>query len=97
MVERPVFAQNHCIMGILVLGEVIKNRRKGLGITQTDLDELSGVGKNTICKLERGESNPSWEVVGRLLDILGMELRVEVKMMPLGCWLQRPILRRLVR
>lgn len=62
-----------------VVGKMIKERRKELRITQPGLAELAGVSKNTLCKLERGESNPTLDVLCRLADVLGMEVRLEVK------------------
>jgi y4mF family transcriptional regulator len=68
-------------MGVSVLGKIIKDRRKELGITQPHLAELANVSKNTLYKLERGESNPSWEVIKNILDVLGLELIVNLKTM----------------
>lgn len=61
------------------LGEVIKNRRKELKITQPHLAELAKVSTNTLYKLERGQGNPSLEVLNKLTEVLGMELILEVK------------------
>ncbi len=66
-------------MRISELGKSIKKRRKELNITQEHLAELASISKNTLYKLERGESNPSFEVVEKILDILGLELTVQVK------------------
>ena len=52
-----------------------------LNITQPHLAELAGVSKNTLYKLENGQSNPSWEVVGKLMDVLGLEIRITIKKM----------------
>ncbi len=64
------------------LGEIIKNRRKELRITQNHLAELAGVSANTLYKLERGQGNPSVEVLNKLAEVLGMELTLEVKKRP---------------
>jgi DNA-binding XRE family transcriptional regulator len=61
------------------LGEAIKNRRKELGMIQPHLAELANVSTNTLYKLERGQGNPSWEVVNKLTEVLGMELKLDVK------------------
>ena len=61
------------------IGESVKNRRKGLGITQPHLAELAKVSTNTLYKLERGQGNPSIEVISKLAEVLGMELKLEVK------------------
>ena len=61
------------------LGETIKQRRKELRITQPHLAELANVSTNTLYKLERGQGNPSLEVLNKLTEVLGMELMMEVK------------------
>lgn len=61
------------------LGESIKRRRKELKITQPHLAELANVSTNTLYKLERGQGNPSLEVLNKLAEVLGMELTLEVK------------------
>ena len=61
------------------IGRALRNRRKELGITQPHLAELANVSTNTLYKLERGQSNPSFEVLSKLSEILGMEIIVDVK------------------
>jgi y4mF family transcriptional regulator len=61
------------------LGKAIKNRRKELRITQPHLAELANISTNTLYKLERGQGNPSLDVLNKLADVLGMELSLEVK------------------
>jgi y4mF family transcriptional regulator len=62
-----------------IIGSTIKNRRKELGITQPHLAELAGISTNTLYKLERGQANPSLDVLNKLAEVLGMELKLEVK------------------
>jgi transcriptional regulator with XRE-family HTH domain len=66
-------------MLIKELGKVIKNRRKQLRITQPHLAELANISTNTLYKLERGQGNPSLNVLNKLAEVLGMELSLEVK------------------
>ena len=61
------------------IGETIKKRRKQLGITQPHLAELANVNINTLYKLESGIGNPSLDVLNKLAEVLGMELKIEVK------------------
>ena len=61
------------------IGQAVKKRRKTLGITQPHLAELAGVSVNTLYKIERGEANPTLQVVAKLADVLGMELQLTVK------------------
>lgn len=61
------------------LAEAIRTRRKLLSISQTDLAEMSEVSLATIKNIEREQGNPSFETVGKLLDVLGMEIVFKVK------------------
>jgi len=60
------------------LGETIRKRRKELKITQPHLAELAGISTNTLYKLERGQSNPSLEVLNKLSGVLGLEIKLGV-------------------
>lgn len=42
------------------LGKIIKSKRESKGLTQFELAEKSGVDRNYIGMLERGERNPSY-------------------------------------
>lgn len=66
-------------MLVKTLGETIKNRRKELSITQPHLAELANISTNTLYKIERGQGNPTLEVLNKLAEVLGMELTLEVK------------------
>lgn len=61
------------------LGETIRKRRKELSITQPHLAELAEISTNTLYKLERGQGNPSFDVLNKLAEVLGMELTLDVK------------------
>ena len=61
------------------IGTVIKIRRKSLGLTQPHLAELADISVNTLYKLERGQTNPTLEVLEKLLEVLGLELILRVK------------------
>jgi y4mF family transcriptional regulator len=64
------------------LGETIRNRRKELKITQPHLADLAQISVNTLYKLEKGQGNPSMDVLNKLAEVLGMELTFEVKKKP---------------
>ena len=61
------------------LVRTLKNRREVLGVTQEHLADLSDVGLRTLKALESGKSNPTFETLSKLADVLGMELKLEVK------------------
>jgi transcriptional regulator with XRE-family HTH domain len=61
------------------LGKQIKARRSILRITQPDLSEMAEISINTLYKIERGQANPTIKVLNKIADILGMEIKLEVK------------------
>lgn len=48
------------------IGELIKARRSGLGLTQADLADRSGVSKAMICDVEAGKKNPTIRLLGQI-------------------------------
>ncbi len=58
---------------------ILKERRLALSVTQEHLAELSGVGLRTIKEIESGKGNPTFDTLSKLADVLGMEIRLEVK------------------
>ena len=59
------------------VGALLRERRRGLGISQQHLAELAGIATHTLSNLESGKGNPSLDVLGRLLDCLGLHLTIE--------------------
>lgn len=59
----------------------ISERRKKLGLSQQDLSEISGVSIRTIISVESGNSNPSVNVLSKMIKPLGLvvSLRERVK------------------
>ena len=61
------------------VGTVIKRRRKALKVTQPHLADLAGISVNSLYKIERGEANPTLDLVKKITDVLGLEIKLEVK------------------
>lgn len=57
----------------------LRERREELGVTQDYLSELAGVGLRTLKEIESGKGNPTVETLSKLAEVLGMELKLEVK------------------
>jgi transcriptional regulator with XRE-family HTH domain len=55
------------------IGKSIKLRRKALKITQTDLSQLANISINTLYKIERGQTNPTIDVIEKITNVLGLE------------------------
>lgn len=63
----------------IIIGEQIRLRRKELMITQPDLADIAGISVNTLYKIERGQANPTIEILSKILNVLGLEITVGVK------------------
>ena len=76
----PIFAiEKYNILYLMHIGEEIKERRKVLSISQSDLAEMAGVSLATVKNIERSTGNPSFETVAKLLEVLGMEVVFKVR------------------
>lgn len=61
------------------VNNIIRNRRRELGISQEDLAEMSEVSLATIKNIERGEGNPTFKTVMKVMEILGLEVIFRVR------------------
>lgn len=59
--------------------KTIKERRVTLKLSQENLAELAGVGLRTLKHFESGKGNPTVNTLEKLVNVLGMELKLEVK------------------
>lgn len=59
--------------------KMIKQRRKVLNIDQKELARLAGVHYNTLLQLESGSGNPTLEVLHKVAEVLGLELKLVIK------------------
>ena len=66
-------------MWVKDFGIVVKQRRKALKITQPYLAELAKISVNTLYKIERGEANPTLDVMEKIAEVLGLKFKLEVK------------------
>jgi len=55
------------------LGNVLKGRREGIGLTQRQLAEKLGVEASHVAFLESGRRKPSLKLVARMADTLGLD------------------------
>lgn len=59
-------------------GDLVREARRRAGLTQRELAERAGTTQSSIARLERGRTNPSFELVLRLVRACGMDLHVQV-------------------
>jgi DNA-binding XRE family transcriptional regulator len=61
------------------IGKIIQQRRTELSLLQEDLAEMTGITTKTIYLIENGKGNPSLTTLGKLLEVLGLEIKVAIK------------------
>lgn len=67
-------------MGNITLGELIKQAREKIGMSQRELSRQSGIDNNTIAKLEKGErKKPNVFALKKLAFILQIDLETILK------------------
>ena len=57
----------------------IKQRREELQITQETLAEIAEVGLRTLKQFESGKGNPTLQTITKISEVLGMELKLQIK------------------
>lgn len=61
------------------LSKILKERRKALTITQEDLAELAGISLRTLKAIETGKTNPTFDSVNKITEVLGLQINIEIK------------------
>ena len=61
------------------LGSIIQKRRISLALKQEDLAEIAGVTIKTIYSIENNKGNPTFQVLQKILNVLGLEFKVQIK------------------
>lgn len=75
----PIFIEKSIKMHQADLIQRLKARREQLGVTQEQLAELAAVALRTVKALDSGKGNPTVSTLIKLADVLGMELKLEVR------------------
>jgi len=63
------------------IGKIIQERRGYLNLTQKDVAEMAGITFKSISEIELGIRNPSLNTLKSILEVLGLELKVQIKSM----------------
>jgi len=58
-----------------IIGELIKARNE-LGLSQKELEQLSGIKQPVISRMESGETSPQLDTILRVLSALGKTLAI---------------------
>ncbi|BDP99821.1 type II toxin-antitoxin system Y4mF family antitoxin [Aquiluna sp. KACHI24] len=60
------------------IAELIRSRRKDLGLTQAEAAQLAGVSPRFVFDVENGKKTIAMDRLNLLLDALGLEMKVGV-------------------
>lgn len=66
--ESPIFRDD------MTFGEVIKKKRRLMGLCQLDFGEKYGIDQGTVCRWERGVTSPGIEEARYVLKRLGAKV-----------------------
>lgn len=61
------------------IGKIVQERRNELRLNQQDLAEMANVTIKTIYAIENNKGNPTIEVLKKVLNVLGLEIKVQIK------------------
>ena len=60
-------------------GDLMKERRLLLGLTQQDLSDYTGLSLRIIKSVESEKGNPSLKTLEKIAEVLGLEIIIRVK------------------
>lgn len=60
-------------------GDLIKERRAVLGLTQQELSDYTGLSVRIIKSVEAEAGNPSLSTLEKIADVLGLEIIIRVR------------------
>ena len=66
-------------MNFETIAKYLVERRKTLKVSQRELAELSGISLHSLSNIESGKGNPTFEVLHRLCEFLGLKITVGVE------------------
>ena len=75
--KNPEFRKEYEVLQSEYVVQAMIDARRASGLTQKELSERTGITQGDICKLERGNANPSLKTLQRLALGMGMVLKVE--------------------
>lgn len=58
------------------IGQIIKERRVYLNITQKDLAEIVGISLRSLVDIEKGNGNPTIDQLTKILNALGLTIKI---------------------
>lgn len=61
------------------LGEAFRVAREKVNLTQDEVANKTNMTSTYYAMIERGEANPSWEKVNRILTVLNLKLSIKEK------------------
>jgi transcriptional regulator with XRE-family HTH domain len=59
------------------IGQQIQQRRKSLGLTQTELAMLCDLSINGISNIEQGKTDVRWSTLMKIGEILGFQIQLQ--------------------
>ena len=61
------------------IGNIVRERRKFLKITQKELSEIVEVGLRSLVDIENGKGNPTIIQLNKIFDSLGLKIEINIK------------------
>lgn len=78
-IRFAIFAQKHEIYCTMITGEIIRERRISIGLTQQEVADYAGVSLRMLVGFENGRANPSLKTIEAIADVLGLEVVLKIK------------------
>ncbi|WP_267347015.1 helix-turn-helix transcriptional regulator [Sphingomonas sp. GM_Shp_2] len=71
---QVIIADNVKSAAAILFGDRLKQRRRELGLTQGQLAERTGSTAAYVSQVERGQANPTLDLLARFAEVVGLEV-----------------------
>ncbi len=71
--------KNIKIESLMELGQLLKSRRKELGITQKQLAKFTNLSNTGISRIELAQNDVQFETLLKLTGFLGLKINIEIE------------------
>ncbi|MFV1986065.1 MAG: multiprotein-bridging factor 1 family protein [Gemmatimonadota bacterium] len=63
-------------------GRLVRTARLRAGLSQRELARRAATAQSVVARIERGQTDPGWSTLGRLLGAAGFELSGDLRLRP---------------
>ncbi len=70
---------NKLSFGMTSAASLLRQARTRAGLSQRDIARRAGTAQSVVARIESGQTSPTWETLGRLLDAANVDMSAQLE------------------